>query len=127
MATFYFPNRGAPSTTLTIAGLEKFPSSYPKEGMQSVDETPGGEQIVYDLGPDIQRIDISMRGLSTANKNSLANFIDTIVNWRESSFDFDSDDATEYNTVRFNLNRHDFVQNPISRFNEIIELRVDPA
>ena len=126
MAVFYFPDRSSPTTTLTIISMEKFASSRPVQNMQSSDITPGGTITSYDLGPDLQFIELNIRVISQTDKENLVDFIEDDANWRENTFDFDDDQGVEYNTCRFMLDRHDFVQNPLRRYSEIIEIRVDP-
>ncbi len=127
MAIFYFPTRGAPSDTLDIPGLESYPSSRPEEEMQSRDRTPGGTPIIYDLGPTLQFISLRITLLSAANKASLTTFIKTTVSWSSSTFDFDDDFGTEYNTCRFWFSDLDFQQRFLNRFDEDLLLAVDPT
>lgn len=128
MATFYHPNRGASTTTLTIDFLETKPKPRPNEKFQSRDETPAGTAIVYDLLPAaIEFISLIIRDLSAANKASLVSYIETTVNWASDTFDFDDDRGNQFNSVRFWFDEHDFRRpRGIELFNENLRLRVDP-
>lgn len=127
MAIFYYPDRSSPSTTLPIAPLESFPSSRSEDNSQSHDETPGREIISYDLGPVVGFLELNIKNLSLADKNSLIDFIKNTVNWKEKTFDFTDDQGIQYDSCRFMLARHEFVQTDVQLYAEVIEIRVDPA
>jgi hypothetical protein len=102
MAVFYFPTRGAPTTTLTIGFLETKPKPRVKRKAQSRDLTPGLTPVVYDLGTGtITTISILIRQLTAANNTSLDNFIENIINYSSSSFDFDDDNGNQFDTVYY--------------------------
>lgn len=127
MAVFYYPNRSAPTTTVTITHLESYPAVRIKEPLQSVDELAGGGQAVYDLGGTIEYVPLKIRSLSSANKTSLLNFIVTTCNFRANTFDFTDDQSTDYNTCRFDIDSVRFSQAFLNNFQEDILLRLGPS
>lgn len=128
MAVFYYPNRGAPTTTVIITYLETKPKPRSNEKLQSRDITPAGTPIVYDLLTDpIETITIFVRDLVESDRDDLVDLIENKTNWASNTFDFDDDRGNQFNSVRFWFDEHDF-QRPkgIQLFNEDLLLRVDP-
>ena len=128
MAVFYFPDRGAPTTKLTINFLETKPKPRQNSKLQSRDVTPAGTAITYDLLTDpIEFITLFIRDLTSDDKDDLVDFIENKAEWAANTFDFDDDRGTQFDDVLFWFDDHDF-QRPlgIELFNEDLLLRVEP-
>lgn len=127
MAIFYYPNRGAATTVLTIELLESHPSSRSREKLQSRDLTPGGQVINYDLGVAIQYLALVVRNLSLTDKTALVNFIESKANWTSNTFDYTDPLGIPFNSCRFWFDDYDFVaEQLLNRFSEDLLLRLDP-
>jgi hypothetical protein len=117
------------SNSLTINGLEYYPSSRQNETMQSVEITPGGHEKTFDLGPEFIFLSIDIRNLSNANRALLLTFIRTTINYRQNFFDFTDDKGVKYIFCSFQFNSIDFSRDTegpdSSLFSEIINIRVN--
>lgn len=127
MAVFY--NLTRPNNPLTIENLEYVPKSRPKRQTQSRDVTPGGEVISLALGPTIQFITLSIKNLSTSDRDALIGFIEDDAEWLANAFDFDDDDGNQFTDCRFWQSEHDFkkAEQGIPLYTEELILRVDPT
>lgn len=126
MAVFYHPTRGAPTTTVTIAGLESYPSSRPLEKIQVRAETPGGKAIVYNLANSVQWLTLIIKNLKTADRTSLLDFIQTTVDFSSNTFDLTDDAGTQYDSCLFWIDNADFVNVINDLFEEELLIRVSP-
>ena len=118
MGIFYYPDRSVPSTTLNLPTLESYESERPEQKYQSLNMTPGGSPIVYDLADPIQYVLLKIRLLSNTDKANLLTFIKTTVNWASASFDYTDDQSVQYNTCRFWFNDLNFIQTLYQKYNE---------
>lgn len=94
--SFYHPNRGAPTTTVTIGDKEQNPSTRPTRGLQSAFETDAGEVFVYQWGPAIAVFPLRLWPLAKADADALEAFFITTVNYRVERFDFDDSLGRQY-------------------------------
>jgi len=102
MATFYYPNRTTPTTTLVISPLSSFPNVKTFEKIQTKIVTPGGTPIVYDLGLSAALyLTVSVPLIESANRTALQNFIITTVDFATASFDFTDDLSVQYDDCLF--------------------------
>lgn len=113
------------TTTLIITPLESFPSLRSKQKLQSRDETPGGDVIVYDLGEVIEFLELEIKSLSSADKDALNNFIEIVVNWTSETFDFTDDKGVQYDNVRFFFDSHNTTQTSLDSYAKNLLLRLD--
>lgn len=126
MAIFIYPSSSSPSNVLTMSNLAAYPFGLPKSKMQSVNVTPGGTPIVYNLGPQIEWIRMSLRNIQQSDVTSLSNFIESIVVFREKTFTFVDDRETIHDTARFWLDNVDFQEIFNNQFEEDLLIRIDP-
>lgn len=125
-SSLYYPTKAAPSTTLTITGLESRPASRPREDMRGMRVTPGGTAIIDNLGPTVQWLELKINLLSAADKTGLVDFIENTVGWNDDTFEFDDGKGVSYQSVRFWFTEHDFQETTLDRFEEVLLLRIDP-
>jgi hypothetical protein len=126
MAVFLFPSSSSPTTTLSMSNLAAYPFSLPKDKLQSTNLTPGGTPIIYNLGPQIEWIRMSLRNKTQSEVTSLSNFIENVTVFRENTFTFVDDRDTIHDSSRFWIDEIDFQEIFNDRFDEDILIRIDP-
>lgn len=129
MATFHFPDRTADPTGFTITGLESPPSSRKVVPQQAIRYTAGGSIQVDDLGNAIQFIELSIKLLSSADRNTLYDFFTATTNFANNSFDFTDDLGVDFDGCHLINPDLDFLRvtnNPAAQFSELLQFRVDP-
>lgn len=93
---FRYPNRSAPTVTVTIPDKEQNPVTRPTRGLQSEFETDAGVPHVYQWGDPVSVFPMRLWPLVLADANALEAFFITTVNYREKSFDLDDQLGRQY-------------------------------
>lgn len=96
--------------TISIDPLESFSVSRAIEFFQGIDETPGGDVKVGDLGPQIQFVRLIIETLSVADRVILDDFILNFAAARVNFFDFTDDLGVDYDKVRFVMDTLDLLR-----------------
>ena len=118
---FDFPDSSSPTTTFTFSRGNLFPHSERREKSQGISVAESGKMKVASIGTFHRIWTLVFQNLNTTDKTNLASFIETTVNFAESTFDYTDHDGTAY-TVRL-INQPTWTETSADLFSITLELR----